>query len=103
MSTVITTTPATKRLSTLEALRILDSFVRDSEIGRGYADDTLSGVVADVIKRAERRKASKDIMPREDQISMHLHCAIDAMKASDPWMASLIENIEETLGPMRGV
>jgi hypothetical protein len=101
MSTALSTTPATKRLSTLETLRILDAFVRDSDIGRDYGDDTLSGVVADVIKRAERRKASKEIMPREDQISMHLHGAIEAMKASDPWMASLIENMEETLGPLR--
>jgi hypothetical protein len=103
MSTAITTAPAKKHISTLEALRSLDSFVRESAIGRGYAADTLSGVVVDVIKRAERRKASKEILPREDQISMHLHAAIDAMKASDPWIASLIDNMEETLGPLRGV
>ncbi len=36
MSTAITTPPAKTRISTLEALRQLDSFIRSSEIARDY-------------------------------------------------------------------
>jgi hypothetical protein len=103
MSTAITTTPAKTRISTLEALRQLDSFIRSSEIARDYEHGTFAAVVADVIKRAELRKASKGIMPRADQISMYLNSALDAMKASDPWMASFIENLEEAFPKMEAL
>ena len=72
MSTAILTTPAKTRISTLEALRQLDAFVRSSDIVRDYEDGTFAAVVADVINRAERRKARKDMLPHRDQIAMHL-------------------------------
>jgi len=101
MNTSISPTSAKKHISTLEALRLLDSLVRESEIGQAYADNNSSTIVADAINRAERRNARKQLAPHRDQISMHLTAALDAMKASDPQIASFIANIEETMRPLR--
>lgn len=102
MPTTIATPPAQHQISTLEALQLLDSFVRASDVGQAYAKDACSVVVADVIERAERCKARNDRPAQENEISMHLSAALDAMKASDPWLAANIEDFEETMRPMLG-
>lgn len=92
-----TTSPADKVPSAVELLREIDRFIRDSSFGVDYEVNGYAAMVEKVLQRAERRKAAKLMPPRPDQLSFHLGKALEAMKASDPYTAAFIDQMENIL------
>ena len=86
---------ARKLPSTLDALKQLDGFIRNSVVGVEYVNEGLGSVVDGVIERAMRRNPSKHVGPRHDQLAFHLGQALECMKANDPSIVPYIEQMEK--------